>query len=195
MENVTQETTCQFCGAPVRTEVCPYCGKLTGLNTATAALDYPEVDCKEAHLGFFSLAFPLIFAGAFGFFGFVFPLFFRMGGETDPMVNIICIPFAVIGVVSFAIALINVWRFITVSLFGKEIEGTVYGYVNDTVSYNDEPGQVCKIMVESAQGRRFIMYQLNGNKRPYKINSKLALKVYKNRFMIMNKHKYDLWEN
>ncbi|RKM55372.1 zinc ribbon domain-containing protein [Butyrivibrio sp. CB08] len=190
----TTEVTCQYCGAPVRTELCPYCGKPTGLNTATATMDYPEVECKEAHLDFWGIIFPLIFAVAFGFFGFIFPIFFRDMTSEMPAMKLMFLPFMLIGLGAAFIVLRNLWRYLSVSMFGKEIEGTVYGYTDDVITYNDQPGQVCKIMVNSAHGKRFIMYQLKSVKKPYKVNTTLPLKVYKNCFMIIDKHKYEIWE-
>ena len=189
-----EEKTCACCGAPVTTELCPYCGKPTGLNTATAVMDYPEVECKEAHLDFWTTAFPLIFAVSFGIFGFGFPFIFSSMGDGDKFAAIICLPFAAISIGAWFILFRSLFMYFSVLAFGKEIEGTVYGYMDDTVAYNDMPGQVCKILVDTRNGKRFIMYQLKSTKRPYRVNTKIDLKVYKDRFMILNKHKYDIWE-
>ena len=188
------EATCSFCGAPVRTEICPYCGKPTGLNTASAPMEYPELSCKEAQPDFWGIVFPMIFAVAFGFFGFIFPIVFSTIDGVGFMVKIICIPFAIIGVVSLLIVLRNILMYLSVVLFGKEIEGRVYGYADDTVLYNDIPGQVCKLLVTTSQGKRFIMYQLKNVKKPYPINTVVPLKVYKDRFLVLDKHKYAAWE-
>ena len=75
------------------------------------------------------------------------------------------------------------------SLKGKEITGTVYGYMDDVVSYNHRPGQVCKILVDTLKGKRFIYYSLQGTNRPYPVNEKVTLRVYKNYFMIVRKPK------
>ena len=140
------------------------------------------------------IAFPMIFAVAVGFFGFCFPLIFQEAGEVDSSILIICIPFALIGIVSLGIVIRNIWMYVSVCLFGKEIEGIVYGYTSDTVAYNGIAGQVCKLLVHSSQGSRFIMYQLGNTTKPYQINTKIPLKVYKDRFIIIDKHKYDIWE-
>ncbi len=190
----TEEITCRFCGAPVRTEICPYCGKPTGLDTASAPMDYPELGCKEAHLDFWGTWFPLIFALSFGFFGFIFPLIFSAFGEADLMVRLICLPFALISIGAFAILIKNIAMYLSVILFGKEIEGKVYGYADDTVLYNDIPGQVCKLLVTTATGKRFIMYQLKSTNKPYPINTTVTLKVYKDRFLVFDKQKYAIWE-
>ncbi|SKB84566.1 hypothetical protein SAMN06296386_106169 [Lachnospiraceae bacterium] len=184
------EATCAFCGAPVRTELCPYCGNPTGLNTADAVLDYPELSCKEASLTFWNTLFPMIFAAAFAIFGFMIPFALSNEGfNIQPLGFIFALP----SIICFAIILLFVWRYFTVSTFGKEIEGTVYGYMDDTVYYNNIPGQVCKILVNSKHGPRFIMYKLKNVHKPYKVNTKLPLKVYKDRFLIVNKHRYEAW--
>ena len=187
-----QERTCDFCGAPIRSEVCPYCGKVTGLDSATAVMDYPEVKCKEASLGFFSIVFPLIFFLGFGLSAIVALLV--MVGSGVPGGFLFSLPFLFIGCGAGFILFKNLWYYISVKLHGKEIEGTVYGYANDVISYNDTPGQVCKLLVNSSNGPRFIMYQLKGTGKPYAINTKIPLKVYKDRFMILDNHKYEVWQ-
>lgn len=194
MNEYIEETTCYYCGAPVRTEICPYCGKPTGLNTQTAVLEYPEIECKEAHLNFWGTIFPLIFALSFGFFGFAASPFFTYSTDEIIMVELMLLPFKVISIVATLMVIVNIWRYISIILFGKEIEGIVYGYFDDSVTYNNQPGQVCKILVTSRHGKRFIMYQLKDTKKPYKVNTSLPLSVYKNRFLILNKHKYEIWD-
>ena len=188
------EITCKFCGAPVRTEICPYCGKPTGLDTASAPMEYPELSCKETNLDFWGIVFPLIFAAAFGFFGFLFPIAFSSLTGEGLFVNIVCIPFALISIVSLAIVVKNLYMYLIVIIDGKEIEGRVYGYMDDTVLYNDIPGQVCKLLVTTSQGKRFIMYQLKNTTKPYPINKIIPIKVYKDRFLLIDKNKYASWD-
>ena len=46
-------------------------------------------------------------------------------------------------------------------------------------------------MVDTNDGKKFILYQLGDTVKPYKINSKIKLKVYKNLFKIIkNDEKY-----
>ena len=186
--NETEKLNCPNCGAPITTEICPYCNTPTGLNTATANMEYPVIDCKEARLGFINVVFPMIFAFAFGFFGFLFPLIFA-GQEGSRMVIIMSIPFAVIGTVSFIIVLVSVIRYLLVKMNGKDITGTVYGYMDDNLLINNNPAQIVKLKVETKEGPRFILYQTGDIKQPYKVNSQVDIRVYKHYFMIKKENK------
>ncbi len=189
------EKTCPFCGAPVTSEICPYCGTATGLDTASADMEYPVIECKEAHLNFWNLAFPAIFAVGFGFFGFIFPIAFSAAGqEFGGFARLICIPFALVGIVSAIIVLRNLYYFLSVYFGGKQIEGKVYGYADDNVLLNGHPAQICKILLHTPHGARFIMYQLNSTEHPYGINDRIFVKVYKNRFSIVKRKDLDAWD-
>ena len=69
---------------------------------------------------------------------------------------------------------------------GKEIDATVYGYMDDNVLLNGVPAQIVKLLVHTKQGPRFILYQLGDIKHPYKINRKIKLKAFKDMFLIMD---------
>ncbi|MCR5507986.1 MAG: zinc ribbon domain-containing protein [Lachnospiraceae bacterium] len=177
---------CPACGAPVTSEICPYCGAMTGLDTASADMEYPVLECKEAHMNFWNITFPLIFAFGFGFFGFAFPVIFSVAGKGfDTMATVICIPFAVIAVVSLVIVLKNLYYALSVKSMGEEMEGTVYGYMDDTLLLNDRPAQICKILLHTSKGPRFILYKLHDTTHPYGINDRINIKVYKNRFAVI----------
>ena len=176
---------CSNCGAPLTTEICPYCKNVTGLDSSTADMEYPVIECKEANISFWNFWFPMIFAVSFGFFGFIFPLFFILAGtEAAITVALVCSIFAIIGLVAFILAIKQAIRYYLVKVKGKEIEATVYGYMNDNVLLNDEPAQIVKLLVSTKEGPRFILYQLGDIKHPYKINSKIKLSVYKKIFLV-----------
>ncbi len=190
LDNVKRN--CQNCGAPVTTEVCPYCNNMTGLDTKYADMEYPVIECKEASVGFWSVMFPMIFALSFGFAGFVMPiLFFAIGGDFFPKVTILFfIPFAAVGIVAFVIAVKPIIRYLSLKMHGKDIYATVYGYMDDNVLLNDNPAQIVKLLVQSNDGPKFILYQLGDIKQPFKVNSQIKLKVYKDIFLIENKKQY-----
>ena len=81
MKVINGEKHCSNCGAPLTTEICPYCNVATGLDTRYADMEYPVIECKEANMGFWTVAFPMIFAVGFGFFGFVMPIAMALAGE------------------------------------------------------------------------------------------------------------------
>ncbi len=187
-EETTVSVICPKCGAPVTSEICPYCGAMTGLDTASANMEYPVLECKEAHLNIWNLQFPAVFAGGFGLFGVLFTFAFsRIATDTVVynMFRYIGIPFLAIGIVALFIVLKNIYFYLTVQYAGKYIEGTVYGYADDNFVINNKHAQTCKILLHTPDGPRFIMYQLGDTAHPYGINDKVALKVYKNRYSII----------
>lgn len=180
---------CPNCGAPLTTEICPYCHNKTGLDTKSADMEYPVIECKEANITFWNTAFPMIFAVSFGFFGFIFPLIFILEAPEEALpVVLMCSIFAIIGVVAFIIGIRSILRKAQIMSKGKEIEETVYGYMDDNVLLNGQPAQIVKKLVTTSDGPKFILYQLGDIKKPYKINGKVKLTVYKDMFLI-NKDK------
>ena len=182
---------CSNCGAPITTEICPYCHNATGLDTAKANMEYPVIECKEANIHFWNTAFPMIFAVSFGFFGFIIPIVALLEKEENILpIFLFCSIFGIIGLVAFIISFRSVIRYLRVKTNGKEIEATVYGYMNDNVYINNMPAQIVKLLVTTNDGPRFILYQLGDVKRPYEINSKIKLLVYKDIFMTKKDTKY-----
>lgn len=190
LENVKRN--CPNCGAPVTTEVCPYCNNMTGLDTKYADMEYPVIECKEAGVGFWSVMFPMIFALSFGFAGLCMPLmiFLMEPDEFSLPMILFFIPFATIGVGAFVIAVKPILRFFSLKRNGKDIYATVYGYMDDNVLLNGNPAQIVKLLVQSNDGPKFILYQLGDIKQPFKVNSQIKLKVYKDIFLIENKKQY-----
>ena len=41
MRPTNPQEKCPSCGAPIVSEICAYCGAMTGLNTAKADMEYP----------------------------------------------------------------------------------------------------------------------------------------------------------
>ena len=184
---INENTNCPNCGAPITTEICPYCNTATGINTATANMEFPVIECREANLGFFNTVFPLFFAIPFGFFGFVFP--FLMADEDIKNVSIMFFLFGLVGLVALSIVIYNVGKYILVKTNGKEIDGIVYGYMADNMLINGNPAQIVKIKVITDEGPKFILYQTGDIKQPFEINSSIKLKVYKNIFRIETEKK------
>ena len=183
---------CKSCGAPITKEVCPYCGMKNERDKNEELLNIPSIDCKEVNLTFFSVVFPAIFAFAFGFAGFGMPLIFMSSPAPNfpaPMF-LFFVPFMAVGVGAFAFMITPFIRLFKINRYGKEIEGTVHSYTNDNVTINGIPGQVVRILVETDEGPRYLKYQLGSTDHPYKIGSKIRLKVYKDIFRIIEKKKY-----
>ena len=194
MADSVKTINCKNCGAPVTSEICPFCGSMTGLDTMTADMEYPVLECKEANIGFWTVAFPAVFAIGFGYAGLVMPVMMFI---TDDQLDIpgtfagfsvlFFLPFALVGIVATVFTVIPIYRYLMLKIKGKEIYGTVYGYCDDKVMLNNRPAQVVKILVQSPEGPRFIMYQMGTTDHPYGINTKISLRVYKDMFMIEKK--------
>ena len=181
---------CPNCGAPVTTEICPYCNVMTGLDTKYADMEYPVIECKEANVGFWTVLFPMIFALSFGFAGLCVPLMALLDGGFTLSLFIFFIPFAAVGIGAFVIAIKPIIRYFLLKVNGQEIDATVYGYMDDNVLMNGNPAQIVKLLVQTNDGPKFILYQLGDIKQPFKVNSNIKLKVYKDIFLIENKKQY-----
>lgn len=178
---------CPSCGAPVTTEVCPYCHSATGLNTWMADMEYPVIKCKEANVGFWTIGFPMIFVLAFGLTGFLGMI---LSSVLDLKMFLFFSIFEIIGIVALVIVITHIIRYLKIKNKGKEIEATVYGYMDDNILINNNPSQIVKLLVNTNDGPKFILYQLGDIKQPYKVNSKIKLKVYKDIFFIVKDNKY-----
>ena len=181
---------CKHCGAPLLSEVCQYCGcRVDDADTAVLPAEYETIDCSNASLTFWNTIFAGIFSVMFGIVGCM-PLWVDdMTTGSEGMPRLFFVPFALVGAGATVVVVYSLYKYVLVSLKGKEITGTVYGYMDDVVNYNHRPGQVCKILVDTLKGKRFIYYSLQGTNRPYPVNEKVTLRVYKNYFMIVRKPK------
>lgn len=178
---------CKGCGAAVSTEVCPYCGRATDVSTTDAYLDYPEYKCKSAKLTFLNVGFSAIFAVAFGFFGVLLPMVFDgVPGKNGKLSMIVmCMPFALIGIIAFVLCFNFLYRYIMTSMAGKEIQGIVYGYANSNYTVNNQNTKTVKILIQTDSGPRYIFYDTQDFKKAYSVNEKVRLKVWKHYFLII----------
>ena len=184
--------TCPSCGAPVVSEICAYCGSATGLHTDDADMEYPVLECKEATVNFWTLWFPAIFAVAFGTAGLTV-LLFSSSAYGSPAMWLIGIPFLLIAAAASFFALRTVLRRRKVKKHGKMIRGIVYGYMDDNVQINNRPAQIVKLLVQTQDGPRFLLYQLGDTVKPYGIHDRIDLMVYQNCFMICRNRESVRW--
>ena len=181
---------CHNCGAPVTSEICPYCNAATGLDTRFADMEYEVIDCREANMNFWNVIFPMIFAFSFGSVGLFIPFVLMIDdAEVLPIILFLGM-FGLIGLVAFIIGITPVIRHLMIKYRGRDIEATVYGYMDDNTLLNGAPAQIVKLLVNTDEGPKFILYQLGDTKQPFKINSKINLQVYKDMFYMPKKKKY-----
>nr|MBQ8252615.1 hypothetical protein [Lachnospiraceae bacterium] len=192
MRPTNQQGICPSCGAPVVSEICSYCGTATGLNTAEADMEYPVLECKEATLGFWTVCFPAIFAVAFGGAGLTVTMVGILGGMGAFMI-LMGLPFLLIGIVALILMLRTILRYMKIKSKGKVITATVYGYMNDNILINNQPAQIVKLLVQTSNGPRFILYKLGNTLKPYGINDTIDIMVYKDCFMITKNREVAQW--
>ena len=187
-----QRKNCPSCGAPIVAEICAYCGTPTGLNTAEASMEYPVLDCKEATMNFWTLWFPMIFAAAFGVPGLII-MALAFTSYSMRMMFVIGLPFALIGAVALWLTLRTVTRHAKVKKHGTVIQATVYGYMDDNVLLNGRPAQIVKLLVQTKNGPRFLLYQLGSTVKLYGVQDKIRVLVYENYFLIDRNRDTVLW--
>ncbi|MBR1848992.1 MAG: hypothetical protein IJ791_07115 [Lachnospiraceae bacterium] len=175
---------CAGCGAPITSEKCPYCGRLTGLDTEEADLEYPELEAHSAKLDFWGVGFPAIFGGSFGVatIGCLLAIIFTH--EWFVLIHVVV--FGCISIVSLAILIRNATRYMQVKRLGKDITGTIYGYVDADYTINDRPGQLVKILIDTPYGKRFIFYDTKKTTHPFGINTTVSIKRYKDLFIVQH---------
>ena len=179
-----QGKNCPACGAPIVSEICAYCGTATGLNTAKADMEYPVLKCKSVIMNFWTILFPLIFVVAFGIGGLVFFIVAGMLHEERFIFILSGVLFSIVSIVALLFVLRLFYRYLKVKKRGKIIKATVYGYMDDNLTFNGQPSQIVKLLVHTSDGPRFILYKLGSTLKLYGINDKIDIKVYEGYFMI-----------
>lgn len=177
--------SCPKCGAPLLSEVCQYCGTYIGeVATGDLTAEYPMIPCRLCKLTIWNTIFPLGFV--VGFLGMPLCMYAILDEvDMDFKVSLFFIPFLLVGfgfLLSFLWSMFNV---LSVTFFGKVLEGTVYGYMDDTVAYNGVNGQKIKILVHARGGYKFILLPLGTTEKPYKVNKKVYVKVFRDRARIV----------
>jgi hypothetical protein len=187
---MSEQRICPRCGAPILSEVCQYCGTYFGeVSTQELASEYPTVECTLARFTLFGTIFPLIFALC----PVLFVLKYILEPDTMEEGAFSMIVIAIIGIVAMIFLVRNIWAVLSVFFMGKNMNGIVYGYMDDTVSYNDRPGQKIKILVDSAEGKRFILLPLAGTTKPYPVNGPVKVRAYKNKAIVKAKKDEVKW--
>ncbi|MBQ6539114.1 MAG: hypothetical protein IJL76_02430 [Bacilli bacterium] len=161
-------------------------------------LNYPVLECIEASIGtgeIIELGLGLVFM----FFGFISPVICflnasnNIGKVSTGLLEIFAIMliffsvFGIIGLIFFIDFLKPVIRMIILKYKGVEKTAIVFGYTSDNRYIDDKPTRIVKLLIEDEQ--KLVYYQLGHFRRPYKRNSKVILRTYKNMFRIINKNK------
>ena len=182
--NPTQEgaRVCPNCGAPILSEVCQYCGTYVGqVSTAELTPEYELIHCKQAALDMWKFLFPL-FMGV-PFFGAGITIVVALA--SGDIAGLSGLPFALIGTGFLVYWIINVKRYLATRFRGVDREGVVYGYMDDVVAYNGRNGQQIKILLDTSEGKKFIILPLQTTVKPYEINSPIRVRLYKKSALIL----------
>lgn len=185
--NNNKITHCQNCGAPATTEVCRYCKGASGIDKEFIKLEYPVLECDETNIIYhYIIGYTLLglFLFPFGLYGMVFYIKLKQVELT-----FIGFLFALMGFLNLNYGLTPVIRNLILKKHGKEIDAIVYGYMDDDFIVNGYPTQIAKLLIDTKHGKKFILYQLEKAKQPYKIKSKIKIKMYKNIYKVLDKEK------
>ena len=189
MRLIYKTVKCNKCGKLVKTEICPDCGAANGLENIKTDYDFPKLKCddtnitKEYYVLFVITSIVILFwlyvnSILWRFFilpeGFLFGLIYN----------------------SFMIAIINMFLTPIIKQYktcmdiednGKEIEGIVYGteYKGSNLRGSTVTYTIFKILVETKNGYRFVLYKMQNTNKKYKVNTKLKLKEHKGKYMLI----------
>lgn len=189
MSLIYKTVKCNKCGKLVKTEICPDCGAANGLENIKTDYDFPKIKCddtnitKEYYVLFVITSIVILFwlyvnSVLWGLFihkdGFLFGLIYN----------------------SFMIAIINMFLTPIIKQYktcmdiednGKEIEGIVYGteYKGSNLRGSTVTYTIFKILVETKNGYRFVLYKMQNTNKKYKVNTKLKLKEHKGKYMLI----------
>ena len=182
---------CPNCGAPITGDICPYCNTHIEINGGNDSFEsYETIECKEANISLWTVAFPMIFGVSFGFMGPMVAIITLTEGEFVIWVFMMGLIFGIIGLVAWVIALTPIVRYIQVKTHGQDVEGTVLGYSNDNILLNGSPAKIIRIKIDTDEGPKMINYQSGQTDMLYEVQSKLMIRVYKDMFYIKKKNKY-----
>ena len=197
---MANEICCKNCGAPVTTEICSYCGSITGYEAAKDDILYPVKKSKSAALTFVTIGLPLIFAGLLTVFSiFIGIALFGAGLNAfqSLYVGFFFVIMAGCALFAYYIPISHIIRYILAYLFGKRVKGIVYGYKGGSIVVNGNTVQDVKLLIEDGENSRFIIYKPNKTIQMLGINDEIELKNFKNIYIEVKskeKRKHIKWQ-
>ncbi|MBP5493328.1 MAG: hypothetical protein J6Y08_10850 [Clostridiales bacterium] len=179
---------CPKCGAPLLSEICQFCGTYIGeVATRDLTPEYPLVECKSAKVDFWNIGFNVMFGGIFAGVSIPMLIATNVMDEIPFYVNFFMLPFILFGLGSLWIAARRFFFSMKVKTKGTLRSGIVYGYMDDTVAYNGVNGQKIKILLDTAEGKKFILLPLGTTAKPYEVNSTVDVRLYEEWAVIVSK--------
>lgn len=178
---------CKNCGAPVTTDICPYCKANSGINQNLVDLEYPVLNYETMEKGNLSIVIIVLLVVMLFF---LFPLTFIF--DENKIFKFAGLFFAIVELIVFMPIISKILSFIIkyhmTEKYGDELIATVQGYMND--KHNVFNYKTLKLLVDTPEEKGYILYRLNTQNKTYKIGSRIKLKVRKNACVIANDTKY-----
>ena len=189
MSLIYKTVKCNNCGKLVKTEICPDCGAANGLENIKTDYDFPKIKCDDTNITKEYYVLFVITSIVILFWLYINSILWRLFIDKEGFI---------FGLIynSFMIAIINMFLTPLIKQYktcmdiednGKEIEGIVYGTEykgsnlrNSTVTYT-----IFKILVETKDGYRFLLYKMQNTDKKYKVNTKLKLKEHNGKYMLI----------
>lgn len=175
-------THCINCGASAKTEVCPYCNKKTGLKKNSVELEYQIIECREYDTVGEGETRKLLIIGTIIFTIYLIIAFYTKIHTFEYNKGLILLDIIYIGFTIGYILYQN--KFLKNA---KIIDATVYGYEDAPYEKNNSKRKNVKLLINTSDGPKYIIYELKTNDTPYEIGEKIKLKAYKNIFGIIDK--------
>lgn len=189
MSLIYKTVKCNKCGKLVKTEICPDCGAANGLENIKTDYDFPKIKCDDTNITKEYYVLFVITSIVILFWLYVNSVLWRLFIHKDGFL---------FGLIynSFMIAIINMFLTPIIKQYktcmdiednGKEIEGIVYGtkYEGSNLRGSTVTYTIFKILVETKNGYRFVLYKMQNTNKKYKVNTKLKLKEHKGKYMLI----------
>lgn len=193
MKKKIYNLNCQNCGAHVTTEICPYCKAKTGIDQNLVNLEFPVLEYETLSDDLTGIYIVLGLLSIFLLIGLSLPISFIVMDESI-IFNIVGIFFLIMELIIILPIIVKIiselFRYKSIEKNGKTLEAIVYGYIDDKYSPMGSDCKIVKLLVETEEGKRFILFKLNSQLRKYKIGSKINLKLRENQCMISKEKKY-----
>ena len=189
MSKKTFNMNCQNCGAKVTSEICPYCKAQSGINPNLVNLEYPLLEYETIPKS--SISSFLVVTCIFIFIAIV-PLMIGFGGDTFSLVFDIVFS----GIVAFIYIhllvklLVYLHKYKTTQKKGEILNAYVHGFLDENRPDEKFKYSTVKLLVDTKDGKRFILFKLDERNKPYKIGSNVKLKVYNNYCVFAEDEKY-----
>lgn len=189
MSLIYKTVKCNKCGKLVKTEICPDCGAANGLENIKTDYDFPKIKCDDTNITKEYYVLFVITSIVILFWLYVNSILWRLFIHPEGFI---------FGLIynSFMIAIINMFLTPIIKQYktcmdiednGKEIEGIVYGtkYEGSNLRGSTVTYTIFKILVETKNGYRFVLYKMQNTNKKYKVNTKLKLKEHKGKYMLI----------